>query len=63
MNSWALASLAASTIFVLGGVRTAEGDVVTHRAPQQHGVLQHEADLGAESREACNRSMSHTVDA
>src|SRR4029077_938556 len=35
--------------FLVGGIRAAEGDVVADGSPQQHGVLEHEADLGAQS--------------
>ncbi len=45
MNSSALASRAASTISSSVAPRAAEGDVLPHRAAEQHGVLQHEADL------------------
>ncbi len=49
MNSSALASFAASMISLVGGVGTAEGDVVADRPAQQHRLLQDEADLAAES--------------
>ncbi len=37
---------------VLGGVRPAEGDVLADGAPEQHGLLKHDTDVGPQALQA-----------
>ena len=48
MNSWALASLRRADDLLSRGVGLAVGDVLPDGRAEQHGILQHEADLIAQ---------------